>query len=90
MPKPLRGTCTLINKPFRIFATCISLPGELQVLVYRSTQIKDRHGVYKPVLDIVGDAEPINQEVVKDDLMVMGKAEILVYSVDTKSEAVAA
>ncbi len=90
MPKPLRGACTLIDKPFRIFATCIPLPGELQVLVYRSTQIKDRHGVYKPVLDIVGDAEPINQEVVKDDLMVMGKAEILVYSVDTKSEAVAA
>lgn len=90
MPTPLPGSCTLIDKPFRIFATCIPLPGSLQVLVYRSTQIKDRHGIYKPVLDVVGDAKPINRDVMNDDLMVMGKAEILVYSVDTPAQAVAA
>ena len=90
MPKPLRGACTLISVPFKIHATCIPVGGSLQVMVYRSTQIKDRHGIYKPVLNVVGDAEPVNHGVMEDDSMVMGKAEVLVYSVQYPARAVAA
>lgn len=56
-------------------------PTEGVLAVYRSTAVRDTDTIYRPVIDIVGDAAPLIRDVVEDPDMVSGSAELLVYAV---------
>lgn len=48
--------------------------------VYRSPELRDTDDEYRAVLELIGDAEPLKSEVVEDESMFFGRAELSVYS----------
>jgi hypothetical protein len=59
----------------------VSQPTAGIVIVYRSALVEDTDDIYQPVLEIVGDAEPLTRTTVSDDGMMFGSAEMLIYKV---------
>lgn len=48
--------------------------------VYRSPELRDTDDEYRAVVELIGDAEPLKSEVVEDESMFFGRAELSVYS----------
>lgn len=51
------------------------------LLVTRSLMVKDTDPIYQPVVELVGDLEPISREVVTDPTMILCRAELLTYDI---------
>lgn len=69
----------LAYSPCFLYAVRRELSSRIEVHVYRSVKVKDRHRLYLPVLDVVGDTEPTVLEVMDDESMAFNKAESLLY-----------
>lgn len=49
--------------------------------VYRSVLVEDDDALYRPVRELIGDAEPLKSEVLPDESMMFGEAELSVYAI---------
>lgn len=49
------------------------------LLVTRSLMVKDTDAIYQPIVNIVGDRQPVSREQVVDRTMILCRAEILTY-----------
>ena len=49
--------------------------------VYRSVLVRDADPMNQPVMEIIGDAELLHREVVDDQHMMFGSAEVSLYGV---------
>ncbi|AIY44747.1 hypothetical protein [Mycolicibacterium fortuitum] len=73
-----RGTMTeLVARDCVLFAHIRN--GTLYV--YRSVTVRDTDEIYQPVIELVGEAEPLTRETVSDPGMMFGQAEVLTYEV---------
>ncbi|WP_425298244.1 hypothetical protein [Nocardia abscessus] len=59
--------------------TSVGLYRALQIFVYRSPIVRDTDKIFKPVLELLGDAELIIRQTIPDPWMMRGKAEVSVY-----------
>lgn len=48
--------------------------------VYRSPELRDTDDEYRAVLELIGDAEPLEFSVIPDDRMMFGRGELSIYS----------
>lgn len=71
-----------VIEPHWIYASRITNldTGLSWLAVYRSPELRDTDDEYRPVREMIGDAELIHSEAVEDDSMFFDRAELSVYS----------
>lgn len=76
------GFTVEVIEPHWIYASRITNlnSGLSWLAVYRSPELRDTDDEYRAVLELTGDAEPLKSEVVEDESMFFGRAELSVYS----------
>lgn len=55
--------------------------------VYRSVMVRDTDEIYQPVIELVGNAEPLIRQTISDPDMMFGQAELLTYAIASRAVA---
>ncbi|OBY33102.1 hypothetical protein [Mycolicibacter kumamotonensis] len=56
------------------------------ISVYRSPELRDTDDEYRAMLNLIGDAEPLEFSVIPDDRMMFGRGELSVYAMPEAAE----